>query len=256
MNENSTNGNNPLSMKEWKPQPGPTCLARIRKDLMALHADPLPAILVFPDEKDITVVHALVAGPFDTPYEGGFFYFVLHFPWNYPVSPPHVRLMTTGGGNVRFNPNLYSDGKVCLSILGTWDGPGWSPVQTLSTVLISIQSLMGEEPYYNEPGRCKRQGRCQMSDKFNEHIRHETLRVAVVGMLEGQVNMPTTLRQAMENSFLQYYQFYEDTARANLHRDGQTMRDQFNRRCNKFQYGAVLRRLKAICARLDKPTST
>ena len=30
--------------------------------------------------------------------------------------------MTTGGNKVRFNPNLYDSGKVCLSLLGTWSG--------------------------------------------------------------------------------------------------------------------------------------
>ena len=34
----------------------------------------------------------------------------------------------------------------------TWAGPSWSPAQTLSSVLISIQSLMNEKPYHNEPG--------------------------------------------------------------------------------------------------------
>ena len=56
-----------------------------------------------------------------------------------------MKLLTTGGGTVRFNPNLYANGKVCLSILGTWSGPGWSPVQSLASVLISIQSLMNSK---------------------------------------------------------------------------------------------------------------
>lgn len=30
--------------------------------------------------------------------------------------------LRTGGGTVRFNPNLYNCGKVCLSLLGTWSG--------------------------------------------------------------------------------------------------------------------------------------
>ncbi len=34
----------------------------------------------------------------------------------------------------------------------TWSGPAWSPAQSLSSVLISIQSLMNEKPYHNEPG--------------------------------------------------------------------------------------------------------
>ena len=34
----------------------------------------------------------------------------------------------------RFNPNLYADGKVCLSLLGTWHGGDssekWNPLQS------------------------------------------------------------------------------------------------------------------------------
>ena len=44
---------------------------------------------------------------------------------------------------MRFNPNLYNCGKVCLSLLGTWAGPGWNPkTSTLLQVLVSIQSLI------------------------------------------------------------------------------------------------------------------
>jgi hypothetical protein len=50
-------------------------------------------------------------------------------------SAPHrqVQFLTTGGGQVRFNPNLYNCGKVCLSLLGTWSGPSWQP--GISTLL-------------------------------------------------------------------------------------------------------------------------
>jgi len=34
----------------------------------------------------------------------------------------------------------------------TWSGPAWSPALSLSSLLISIQSLMNEKPYHNEPG--------------------------------------------------------------------------------------------------------
>ncbi|KAH9375391.1 hypothetical protein HPB48_017181 [Haemaphysalis longicornis] len=63
-------------------------------------------------------IHALIVGPRSTPYEGGLFHFLLKCPPDYPIRPPRVRLMTTDGGAVRFGPNLYADGKVCLSILG------------------------------------------------------------------------------------------------------------------------------------------
>lgn len=63
-------------------------------------------------------IHALITGPFDTPYEGGFFLFLFRCPPDYPIHPPRVKLITTGHNTVRFNPNFYRNGKVCLSILG------------------------------------------------------------------------------------------------------------------------------------------
>jgi ubiquitin-protein ligase len=58
------------------------------------------------------MMRALVTGPCDTPYGGGAFVFDLYFPADYPNIPPLVHLATTGAGRVRFNPNLYQDGKV------------------------------------------------------------------------------------------------------------------------------------------------
>lgn len=56
----------------------------------------------------------------DCPYCGGCFIFDVFIPVTYPAVPPKVQLVTTGYGTVRFNPNLYNCGKVCLSLLGTW----------------------------------------------------------------------------------------------------------------------------------------
>jgi ubiquitin-conjugating enzyme E2 O len=55
----------------------------------------------------------------------------------------------------RINPNLYEDGKICLSILGTWPpknpDENWSP--TKSTVLQIMVSIMGlvlvKDPFYS-----------------------------------------------------------------------------------------------------------
>ena len=89
--------------------------------------------------------------------KNGCFIFDIFIPNNYPYSPPKVNLETTGYGKVRFNPNLYNCGKVCLSLLGTWNGSEqekWNKnTSTLLQVLVSIQSLIFvEDPYFNEPG--------------------------------------------------------------------------------------------------------
>lgn len=97
----------------------------------------------------------MIIGPPSTPYQFGFFEFDFSFPDNYPDLAPKVHALTTERGRTRFNPNIYANGKVCLSILGTWSGaPGeqWSACQNLETTLISIQSLMCSNPYQNEPG--------------------------------------------------------------------------------------------------------
>ena len=57
---------------------------------------------------------------------------------------------------VRLHPNLYTDGKVCLSLLGTWGGKGsemWTSDSTLLQLLVSIQGLiLVPFPYFNEAG--------------------------------------------------------------------------------------------------------
>jgi ubiquitin-protein ligase len=58
----------------------------------------------------------------DCPYYGGSYFFHILIPASYPSTSPKVQFMTTGEGTVRFNPNLYNCGKVCLSLLGTWAG--------------------------------------------------------------------------------------------------------------------------------------
>ena len=62
----------------------------------------------------------MIQGPMRTPYEDGLFFFDVQLPSNYPLSPPvffYVSYCTD-----RLNPNLYEDGKVCISLLGTWTG--------------------------------------------------------------------------------------------------------------------------------------
>ncbi|KNC72095.1 hypothetical protein SARC_15356, partial [Sphaeroforma arctica JP610] len=78
--------------------------------------------------------------------------FDLYLPSDYPKKPPQLHFVTTGHGTVRFNPNLYNNGTVCLSLLGTWGGPGWKPsLSTLIQVFLSMQAMVFNAiPYINE----------------------------------------------------------------------------------------------------------
>ncbi|CAM9660011.1 unnamed protein product [Ectocarpus sp. 6 AP-2014] len=155
----------------------------------SLPVQPDSSIFLRVDEDRFDVMRAMITGPKGTPYECGCFEFDILLPPDYPNSPPKVHFLTTGSGRVRFNPNLYQTGKVCLSLLGTWAGPGWNPkTSTLLQVLISIQSLIFvAEPYFNEPGFEGQLGTPQgraASSSYNTRIRNGTLLLGVLEALE------------------------------------------------------------------------
>lgn len=229
----------PALCSDWDPTDNnivvpPQFLRRIQVDLQVFYTDPLPDIFLVPDSGNISVAHAIIVGPADTPYEGGFFYFYMKLPSDYPLSPPKVKLMTTDQNTVRFNPNLYNNGKVCLSLLGTWSGPGWCAANSLRSVLLSIQSIMNEKPYYNEPGHeavASSKSASNLSMRYNDIIRHETIRVAVIGMMEENSNdsrnMPAELREKITEVFKAKISFYEKVISENSTLDGRQMMNPF-----------------------------
>ncbi|KAI9001769.1 ubiquitin-conjugating enzyme/RWD-like protein [Hyaloraphidium curvatum] len=248
----------PPPRSTWDPDQRPAsraptkaCLSRIRAELKRLKDSPLEGIWIVPDDNMVTTVHALVTGPFDTPYEGGFFHFVLDVPDDYPHFPPAVKLITTDMGRVRFNPNLYADGKVCLSILGTWPGPSWSAAQSLSSVLLSIQSLMGESPLRNEPGlETAPEDRCRDYDAV---VRHETVRAAVCGTLEGApetARMPQAVKEAVRGLFPLYLQGYREACAEGRKRDGEPMVGQSGEVVGKFGWGKIAERIEKLAAEI------
>ncbi|EEB91238.1 hypothetical protein MPER_10436 [Moniliophthora perniciosa FA553] len=137
------------------------------------------------DETRVDIIKALITGPEGTPYYNGCYLFDIFLGPSYNQSPPSVKYMTTNGGKFRFNPNLYADGKVCLSLLGTWSGPGWvSGKSTLLQVLISIQSMiLCEEPYLNEPGWASSGGTPQ-SKAYSANVRRMVVKTAMLGNLK------------------------------------------------------------------------
>ncbi|KAI4832144.1 hypothetical protein KUCAC02_015120 [Chaenocephalus aceratus] len=139
---------------EFQPAEAKKFFSTVRKE-MALLATSLPdGIMVKTFEDRMDLFSALIKGPTRTPYEDGLFVFDIQLPNIYPSVPPLFRYLSQCSG--RLNPNLYDNGKVCVSLLGTWIGKGterWTSKSSLLQVLISIQGLiLVNEPYYNEAG--------------------------------------------------------------------------------------------------------
>jgi len=126
------------------------------------------------DETDILKAKALIIGPKDTIYDNAYLFFTIEFPKNYPFSPP---ILTYKPQNkIRIHPNIYVNGKVCLSILGTWSGPSWTHTMDITTVLLTIQSLLDNNPLANEPGYGKIVAEKNiLYDNYNKTIRYNTI---------------------------------------------------------------------------------
>ena len=176
------------------------------KDLQELQKSPLEehGIYTSSNEENMFELYVMMIGPKDTPYEDGFFFFTVTFPKDtYPSQPPTVQFYGMNS-TTRFNPNLYTNGKVCLSIINTWSGPGWTSCNTVSTVLLSIQAMvLNEEPLRNEPGY--ETAPKQTIQDYSMIIEHETIRLAILENLKKLPDVYEVFRPILEEHFMKQF---------------------------------------------------
>lgn len=129
-------------------------------------------IYYFADDSNVLLGKACIFGPQGTPYEDCPMMYEFTVGPTFPFDPPSVKFVTYDG-HTRFHPNMYVEGKVCLSILGTWAGPKWSSIMRISTILITLQSLMDTAPLRHEPGF--EVGRDEMSAAYAKCIEHSCI---------------------------------------------------------------------------------
>eukprot|EP00118_Oscarella_pearsei_P005852 m.26860 g.26860 ORF g.26860 m.26860 type:complete len:162 (+) comp29563_c0_seq1:66-551(+) len=124
-----------------------TALKRLMAEYKQLSLNPPEGIVAGPkNEENFFEWEAIIQGPEGTPFDGGVFPVELIFPRDYPLSPPKMKFTCE-----MFHPNVYSDGRVCISILHP---PGndplgyerseerWSPVQSVEKILLSVVSML------------------------------------------------------------------------------------------------------------------
>jgi len=107
---------------------------RIAKELLDLERDPLPGFSASPAEDDDFrhwVGHMM--GPEGSPYQGGHFVLDIHFPDDFPFSPPKLVFLTKV-----YHPNINAQGAICLNILKE----EWSSALTMSRVILSLSALL------------------------------------------------------------------------------------------------------------------
>lgn len=151
----------------------------ILKNYDIFKEDPIDGVSIGMSEENIFEWDVLIFGPKDSPYEGGIFQAKLIFPNNFPLYPPKFKFNTK-----IFHPNIYEDGKVCISILHP---PGddewgyekaeerWRPVHSVNSILISIISLLSspndESPANIDAGKIWRDNKNKFQEIVNECVK-------------------------------------------------------------------------------------
>ncbi|XP_057539126.1 ubiquitin-conjugating enzyme E2 20-like [Amaranthus tricolor] len=110
-------------------------LKRLQSELMSLMMSGDPGISAFPEEDNIFSWKGTIEGSKETVFEGTEYKLSLTFPADYPFKPPKVKFETGC-----FHPNVDVYGNICLDILQD----KWSSAYDVRTILLSIQSLLGE----------------------------------------------------------------------------------------------------------------
>lgn len=155
------------------------------------------AIFFRQDPENLCLFKFAVIPNEDTPYKYGIFIFDVFLPTDFPKVPPIVNHTTSRKNNFRFNPNLYSNGYVCLSLLGTWSGQSASEKwvapnssgtgSTLYQVIMSISAMVfSEEPWFNEPGRERGINTAEsntIGNSYKDEIRDGTIKYAIINQL-------------------------------------------------------------------------
>ncbi|KAJ1301645.1 hypothetical protein OPQ81_008888 [Rhizoctonia solani] len=151
------------AQKTTSAQPPRAFMTRLTKEYKVLASSLPNTILVRAYEDRSDLLRCLIIGPQNTPYEDAPFVIDWFLDSSFPQTPPQAHFLSWTNGNGRVNPNLYEEGKVCLSILGTWSGDkneSWNAARSsLLQAFVSIQGLvLVKEPWFCEPAYDKLRG--------------------------------------------------------------------------------------------------
>lgn len=128
-------------------------LKRLHIEYKQILSEPNYFYSVEPDIKNFLIWNVLLIGPPESPFEGGIFKCQFKFPPTYPNNAPEFKFITSFP-----HPNIYIDGKVCISILhegkdeyGYEDiSERWNPSHGVNSVLMSILYMLNN-PNFESP---------------------------------------------------------------------------------------------------------
>jgi len=120
----------------------------------------------------------------------------------------------------------------------------WSCAHGISSVLLSIQSLLSTFPYHNEPG-FEREHLPGDAERYNDCIRHETLRVGVCQQMEHPHQLDD-FRGVADKMFMEQFDYYLQTCDLYKRLDTMPLHDPFLELRGIFNYADIQKRLQSI----------
>jgi len=119
----------------------------LKRQLMAMTKNPPEGISVgLVDDDDMYKWEIMIIGPDGTLFEGGFFKAIMEFPKDFPNMPPKMTFVTK-----MWHPNIYPDGRVCISILHPPGEDAHNPDETADLRWRPAAQLGGS--YHASPAR-------------------------------------------------------------------------------------------------------
>lgn len=223
-------------------------MKRILSDVKEIYKNPLEdhGIYYKHDEDNLLNGYIMIIGPSDTPYQYGYYFFFIKFPENYPYSPPVIEFQRNPY-NIRFHPNFYRNGKVCLSLLNTWRGEQWTSCQTLSSVLLTICSVMTSDPLLNEPGITLKH---KDNIPFNKIITYQNINFSIIDMIANE-NIHSKFKIFNDNIIENYKKNKDDINKliadlSSKHSDEVVLYTGIYSMTNKICYNTLLKKYESI----------
>lgn len=221
---------------------------RLIKDICQILKNPLnnDGIFYKHDDEKINLGYCMIIGPSDTPYQNGYYFFKFEYPEEYPFVPPKVTFYNNDK-NTRFHPNLYRNGKVCLSILNTWNGEQWTSCQNISSVLLTILSIFNDTPLLNEPGITKSH---RDYNNYNLLITFKNIEHSILSKLINFVDSPSIFRcfkDELINHFTKSKQQIKEQIDKMEEFDKKEISTSIYRMDTKLVYDTLVQKYKTVC---------
>ena len=155
------------------------------------------------DENNKNIVYILYIIKYNNIYKHSQHFFKFQYTENYPFEPPKLTYLTARK-KARIHPNFYSNGKCCLSLLGTWHGPQWTSCNNITSIINSIIPLFTDNPLQFEPTFEDIVKHKKYNDTYNIYIFNEIHKLLIIN-IDNNI-LPNKLSNIMNDYYINNFE--------------------------------------------------